>query len=99
LHAAGAHIEVAATAYLGGMDMAKARKKTRKPAAKRAAKKAKRTAAKRKTVKLKGRKVVKRKAKRAAPPKKQGIIASAVQTVTDTLGLRRKLEGPNTFED
>jgi hypothetical protein len=74
------------------MDMAKARKKTRKPAAKRAAKKAK-------TAKLKGRKVVKRKAKRAAPPKKQGIIASAVQTVTDTLGLRRKLEGPNTFED
>jgi hypothetical protein len=98
LHAAGAHIEVAATAYLGGMDMAKARKKTRKPAAKRAAKKAKRTAAKRKTVKLKGRKVVKRKAKRA-PPKKQGVIAGAVQAVTDTLGLRTKLEGPNTFED
>jgi hypothetical protein len=76
------------------MDMAKARKKARKPAAKRAAKKAKR-----KTVKLKARKAVKRKAKRAAPPKKQGIIASAVQTVTDTLGLRRKLEGRNTFED
>jgi hypothetical protein len=45
--------------------MAKARKKTRKPAAKRAAKKAKR-----KTVKFKGRKAVKRKAKRAAPPKR-----------------------------
>lgn len=74
--------------------MAKARKKTRKPAAKRGAKKAKR-----KTVKRKGRKVAKRKARRAAPPKKQGIVASAVQTVTDTLGLRRKLEGPNTFED
>ena len=63
--------------------MAKARKKTRKPAAKRGAKKTKR-----KTAKLKGRKVAKRKAKRA----KQGIIA-------ETLGLRRKLEGPNTFED
>jgi hypothetical protein len=94
LREAGAHIEVAATAYLGGMDMAKARKKTRKPAAKRGAKKTKR-----KTVKLKGRKVAKRKAKRAAPPKKQGVIASAVDTVADTLSLRRKLEGPNTFED
>jgi hypothetical protein len=76
------------------MDMAKARKKVRKPAAKRAAKKARR-----KTVKPKARKVAKRKAKRAAPPNKQGVIASAVQTVTDTLDLRRKLEGPNTFED
>ena len=78
--------------------MAKARKKTRKPAAKRAAKKAKR-----KTVKSKARKVVKRKAKtktkRAAPPKPQGIIASAVDTVAETMELRRKLEGPNTFED
>ena len=74
--------------------MAKARKKTRKPAAKRAAKKAKR-----KTVKLKGRKIVKRKAKRAAPPKQQGVIASAVETVSETMSLRRKLEGPNTFED
>jgi hypothetical protein len=76
------------------MDMAKARKKTRKPAAKRRAKKAKR-----KTVKLKGRKVVKRKAKRAAPPKQQGVISSAVQTVTEAMGLRSKLEGRNTFED
>ena len=74
--------------------MAKARKKTRKPAAKRAAKKTKR-----KTVKLKGRKVVKRKAKRAAPPKQQGIISNAVQTVTEAMGLRSKLEGRNTFED
>lgn len=74
--------------------MAKARKKTRKPAAKRAAKKAKR-----KTVKRKGRKVVKRKAKRAAPPKHQSIIANAVDTVVETMELRRKLEGPNTFED
>jgi hypothetical protein len=65
--------------------MAKARKKTRKPA-KRAAKKAK-------------RKTVKRKAKRAAPPKQQGIIASAVDAVAETMELRRKLEGPNTFED
>ena len=75
--------------------MAKARKKARKPAAKRGVKKTKR-----KTAKLKGRKVAKRKAKkRAAPPKQQGVIASAVETVTDTLSLRRKLEGPNTFED
>ena len=66
--------------------MAKARKKTRKPAAKRATKKAK-------------RKTVKRKAKRAAPPKKQGIISSAMDTVAETLSLRRKLEGHNTFED
>ena len=64
--------------------MAKARKKTRKPVAKRGAKKAKR-----KAVKLKGRKVTKRKAKRAAP---KNIVA-------ETLELRRKLEGPNTFED
>jgi len=76
------------------MDMAKARKKTRKPAAKKARRKTKR-----KTVKLKGRKVVKRKAKRAAPPKQQGVIASAVETVSEAMSLRRKLEGPNTFED
>jgi len=50
-------------------------------------------------VKLKGRKVVKRKAKRAAPPKQQGVISSAVQTVTEAMGLRSKLEGRNTFED
>jgi hypothetical protein len=78
--------------------MAKARKKTRKPAAKKAKGKTKR-----KTVKVKARKVVKRKAKkatkRAAPPKKQGIIASAVDTVAEALSLRRKLEGHNTFED
>jgi hypothetical protein len=73
--------------------MAKARKKTRKPAAKRAAKKARR-----KTVKLKARKVVKRKAKRAVP-KQQGVISSAVETVAEAMNLRRKLEGRNTFED
>jgi len=77
--------------------MAKARKKTRKPAAKRAAKKARRKT-KRKT-KLKGRKAGKRKAKRAAPPKQQGFIASAVDTVAEAMELRRKLEGRNTFED
>jgi hypothetical protein len=75
------------------MDMAKARKKTRKPA-KRAAKKAKR-----RTVKRKGRKAVKRKARRAAPRKQPGVISSAVDTVAETMELRRKLEGPNTFED
>ena len=73
--------------------MAKARKKTRKPA-----KKARRMT-KRKSVKLKGRKVVKRKAKRAAPPKQQGVVSSALQTVTEAMGLRSKLEGRNTFED
>jgi hypothetical protein len=78
--------------------MAKARKKTRKPAAKRAAKKAGRKT-KRKTAKLKGRKAGKRKAKRAAPPKQQGFIASAVDTVAEAMELRRKLEGRNTFED
>ena len=77
--------------------MAKARKKTRKPA-KRAAKKTRRKT-KRKTVMLKGRKVVKRKAKRAAPPKQQGVVSSALQTVTEAMGLRSKLEGRNTFED
>ena len=77
--------------------MAKARKKTRKPA-KKARRKTKRKT-KRKTAKLKGRKVVKRKAKRAAPPKQQGVISSAVQTVTEAMGLRSKLEGRNTFED
>ena len=74
--------------------MAKARKKTRKPAAKRAAKKTKR-----KTVKLKGRKVVKRKAKRAAPPKQQGVICERRADGDRGDGPRRKLEGPNTFED
>ena len=61
--------------------MAKARRKTRKPAKK----------ARRKTAKLKGRKVVKRKAKRAARTKR-GLI-------TETMELRRRLEGRNTFED
>ena len=75
--------------------MAKTRKKAGKAAAKRPAKKAKGVT----TAKLKGRKVAKRKAKRAAPRKKQGIISSAVQSVTETLGLRTKLEGRNTFED
>ena len=32
-------------------------------------------------------------------PKKQGVIANAVQTVTEAMGLRTKLEGRNTFED
>jgi hypothetical protein len=75
------------------MAMAKARRKARKPA-KRAAKKPRR-----KTAKRKGRKAVKRKARRAAPRKQQSIIASAVDTVAETMELRRKLEGPNTFED
>ena len=75
--------------------MAKARKKARKVAAKRPAKKAKRA-----TAKLKGRKVakVKAKSKRAKPPK-QGVLAGAVQTVTEAMGLQNRLEGRNTFED
>jgi hypothetical protein len=73
--------------------MAKSRKKARKAAAKRPAKKAKRS-----TAKLKGRKVAKPKAKRVKAPK-PGPIASAVQTVTDTLGLHNRLAGRNTFED
>ena len=75
--------------------MAKARKKARKTVAKRSAKKTKRT-----TAKLKGRKVakVKTKSKRAKAPK-QGVIAGAVQTVTETIGLHNRLAGRNTFED
>jgi hypothetical protein len=77
--------------------MAKARKKARKTVAKRSAKKIKRT-----TAKLKGRKVSKVKAKskpkRAKAPK-QGALASAVQTVTDAIGLHNRLAGRNTFED
>jgi hypothetical protein len=74
--------------------MAKARKKVRKAAVKRPAKKVKRSS----TAKLKGRKVAKPKAKRSKP-RKQGAIASAVQTVTDALGLHKRLGGRNTFED
>ena len=75
--------------------MAKARKKARKTVAKRSAKKTKRI-----TAKLKGRKVAKPKSKpkRAKAPK-QGVIASAVQTVTDAIGLHKRLAGRNTFED
>jgi hypothetical protein len=75
--------------------MAKARKTTRKAAAKRPAKRAKRA-----TAKLKGRKVakVKAKSKRAKAPK-QGVLAGAVQTVTDAFGLHNRLAGRNTFED
>jgi hypothetical protein len=75
--------------------MAKARKTTRKAAAKRPAKRAKRA-----TAKLKGRTVakVKAKSKRAKAPK-QGVLAGAVQTVTDAFGLHNRLAGRNTFED
>jgi hypothetical protein len=74
--------------------MAKARKKSRKAVAKRSVKKARRST----TAKLKGRKVAKAKAKRATKPK-QGMIAGAVQAVTDAVGLHRRLGGRNTFED
>jgi hypothetical protein len=86
------------TTTIGEDVMAKARKKARKAAAKRPAKKARRTTARRTTAKLKGRKVAKPKAKRAKA-RKQGAIASAVQTVTETFGLHNRLAGRNTFED
>jgi hypothetical protein len=72
--------------------MAKARKTTRKAAAKRPAKRAKRATAKLK----KGRTVakVKAKSKRAKAPK-QGVLAGAVQTVTDAFGLHNRLAGRN----
>jgi hypothetical protein len=78
--------------------MAKARKTARSAAAKRPAKKAKRSTARRSTAKLKGRKAAKPKAKRTKA-RKQGVIASAVQTVTDAIGLHNRLGGRNTFED
>jgi len=75
--------------------MAKARKKARKTVAKRPAKKTRLT-----TAKLKGRKVAKAKSKSGrAKPKKQGAIASAVQAVTDAIGLHNRTAGRNTFED
>ena len=75
--------------------MAKARKKARKTRAKRPAKKRPAHHGK-----LKGRKVAKAKSKSGAPrPKKQGVIASAVQAVTDAIGLHNRLAGRNTFED
>jgi hypothetical protein len=72
--------------------MAKARKKARTAAARRPAK------TRRTTANLKGRKVAKPKAKRAKA-RKQGAIASAVQTVTEAIGLHNRLAGRNTFED
>ncbi|MEA2982649.1 MAG: hypothetical protein QOF09_4472 [Alphaproteobacteria bacterium] len=79
--------------------MAKARKKARKSVPRRSTKKTRRTAAK-----LKGRKVANRKTRKArSKPRtkapKQGVIAGAVQTVTETLGLHNRLAGRNTFED
>ena len=77
--------------------MAKARKKTRKAAARRSAGKTMRTRAK-----LKGRKVARMKAKsrpKRTQRSKPGIIAGAVQTVTETIGLHNRLAGRNTFED
>ena len=56
----------------------------------KARRKTRKAAAKRGAKKTK-RKTVRRKARRAARPK-QGIIA-------ETMALRRKLEGSNTFED
>ena len=57
----------------------------------KARKKTRKPAAKRAVKKAK-RKTVKRKAKRTALSKRQGIVA-------ETMALRRKLEGRNTFED
>ena len=52
-----------------------------------------------KTAKLKGRKVVKRKAKRAMPPKKQGLIASARADGDRYARSPPQARGHNTFED
>ena len=41
---------------------------------------------------------MKAKSKRAKAPK-QGVLAGAVQTVTDAIGLHNRLAGRNTFED
>ncbi|WP_068015831.1 hypothetical protein [Rhodoplanes sp. Z2-YC6860] len=77
--------------------MAKARKKTRKvakgPAKKRkAVSKAKaRRPAKKKTRKAKARKT--------KPRKQSSIIDTVADTVLETGALRRRLAGPNTFED
>ena len=69
--------------------MAKARKKTRKAAAKRPAKKAKRKT----TAKLKGRKVAKVESEVQARQgaESKACIAGAVQTVTDAFGLHNRL--------
>ena len=63
-----------------------ARKSARKPVAKRRTKKAK----------LKGRRVSKRS---VAKKKKKGIIAGNVQAVAESVSLRSRLGGRNTFED
>jgi hypothetical protein len=57
----------------------------------KARKKTRKPAAKRGAKKAR-RKTARRKAKRTARPKKKGFIA-------ETMDLRRKLEGSNTFED
>lgn len=83
--------------------IAKARKKTRKAAAKRSTKKTKRgavtTKSKTKSRAKKASKPKKRRAKAAKP----GPIASAVDAVIDTIRgtgtLHNRLGGRNTFED
>jgi hypothetical protein len=72
--------------------MAKSRKKVRKVA--------KRPAKKRKAVaKAKARKPARKKARKVKPRKQTSFIDAVTGTVTETGALRRRLAGPNTFED
>jgi hypothetical protein len=74
--------------------MAKAkRRKASKTSAKRSAKKRK-PAPKRKVAKAR-----RSKPRRAKPPKETSIIEKVTGAVHEAADLRRKLEGPNTFED
>ena len=75
--------------------MAKARKK--KKARKAASKRRPAKTAKRK-VKTKARKAP-RKTKRRAKPKQDGVIDTVVGTVEEAAALRRRLVGPESFED
>lgn len=76
--------------------MAKARKK--KKARKAASKRRSVKTAKRK-VKAKAGKAPRRKAKRRAKPKQEGLIDAVVGTVEEAAALRRRLVGPESFED
>lgn len=75
--------------------MAKARKAKKKVKARKASKRSPaRKSSKKHTVKK-----VARRRKAAKPAPKQGLISGAVQVVQEAVGLRRKMEGSNTFED
>ena len=72
--------------------MAKARKKARKAA--------KRPAKKRKAVsRAKARRPAGKKLRRARARKSTSIVDTVTETIHDSAELRRRLAGPNTFED